>query len=73
MTPPSGFIDQNVRKKFAKISKSNGMREAVTGIGLSGVAVVTLPRLADCEQPNVDYTVANKKLNRGCLFSIIHK
>ncbi len=55
MTPPSGFIDQNVGKKFAKISKSNGTREAVAGIGRSGFAVVTLPRLADCEQPNVDY------------------
>ncbi len=37
----------------------NSGREAIAGIGRSvsrsGIAVVTLERLADCEQPNIDY------------------
>ena len=39
----------------------NGRREAIAGIGWSvgqsGGAVVTLERLADCEQSNIDYRI----------------
>ncbi len=57
-------------KMFGRISRKwqsqmaeNGRREAIAGIGRSvglsvgrsGIAVVTMERLADREQPNIDY------------------
>ena len=40
----------------------------------SGIAVVTLQRLADCEQPNIDYrSLTRSSAQGGRLFSIIHK
>ncbi len=47
---------RNSRKWLRQYTgQASGMREAVAGIGRSGFAVVTLPRVAGCEQPNVDY------------------
>ncbi len=50
------MFGRNSRKWLRQYTgHASGMREAVAGIGRSGSAVVTLPRLADCERPNVDY------------------
>ncbi len=51
----------------------NGRCEAIAGIarsvGRSGIAVVTLERLADCEQPNIDYRSQQEAQQRAPLFN----
>ncbi len=67
-TPLSGALDQNVRRNFAKISKSlYGRGEAVGDIDRIGRASLgpALSRLADCDFCCITQTtVANKKLSR---------